>query len=253
MRGEVGDRWLRRFHPADPAAPRLVCFPHAGGAASAFFRLSAALGPSVAAHCVQYPGRQDRSREQPATELTALADDLAGLLMTRFGPQERLVLLGHSMGALVAFETARRMERAGRGPAALFVSAHRAPADSGTVTCELDDDSLTAELVRLSGTDPAMVADEALMELILPVLRADYMALAGYRHVPGPPLACPVTAVLGDDDPEVSPAQAELWARHTAAEFAMHVFPGNHFYFDPRPDALAALVRTTLTGVPNHA
>jgi surfactin synthase thioesterase subunit len=229
-----------------------VCFPHAGGAASAFFALSAALSPAIAVHCVQYPGRQDRSREDPATDLTALADAIAAQLLVRFGPAERPALLGHSMGSLIAYETARRMEHAGRGPSVLFVSAHRAPADSALTSAvnALDDASLASELARLSGTDPAVLADETLMELILPAMRADYTALAGYRHLPGPPLTCPVMALLGDADPEVSPSQAGLWADYTTSTFAMRVFPGNHFYFDPDPDALAAVVRTTLTGGP---
>ena len=238
--------WLRRFHPAGPGAPQVVCFPCAGGSAGAFFDLSAALSPEIEVLAVQYPGRQDRSRERPSTDLAELADEITDQLLARLGPAERPALFGHSMGSLVAFETALRLERAGRRPTVLFASSHRAPVDSGTGLDGLDDASITEELARLSGTDPEVLADEGLMELILPVLRADYTALARYRHVPGLLLACPVVAALGDADPEVSPEEAARWAEHTGAASSVRVFDGDHFYLKPRLHELADLVRTTV-------
>src|SRR4051794_9909349 len=116
--------WLRRFHPAPQAAARLVCLPHAGGSASYYHPLSAALSPAVEAVAVQYPGRQDRRSEPLVDDLLVLADRLADALADEPGP---LALFGHSMGAVLAFEVARRLEREGREIAALFVSGRRAP------------------------------------------------------------------------------------------------------------------------------
>lgn len=244
-------RWLRRYHPADPAAPRLLCFPHAGGAASAYFALSAALAPAIEVTAVQYPGRQDRGRENPIEGLTAVADDVARLLEDDGRPY---ALFGHSMGALIAFEAARRLERlGGRGPDALFASAHRDPGAALNVPTDLDDASLVALLDALSGTDDAIIRDEALLELVLPALRGDYRALGRYRYEPGPALRCPLIVALGDADPEVSPVEARRWARFTEASCAVHVFPGGHFYLQDRLPELAELVRSVCLSAHSRA
>src|SRR5688572_26153562 len=94
------DRWIRRFHPSPEAAARLVCFPHAGGAASFYFPMSEALSPAVEVLAVQYPGRQDRLAEAPLADINALADHItSGLSHLDDRP---LALFGHSMGSLVA-------------------------------------------------------------------------------------------------------------------------------------------------------
>ena len=90
------DRWIRRFHRASTDAPRLICFPHAGGAANYFFRLSAALQPDVQVLAVQYPGRQDRLDDPLVDDLTVLAEQIGGALPDTDGPT---AFLGHSMGA----------------------------------------------------------------------------------------------------------------------------------------------------------
>ncbi|MGW2126625.1 thioesterase II family protein, partial [Streptomyces sp. NPDC001758] len=55
-----------------------------------------------------------------------------------------LTLFGHSMGALVAFEVARRIERAGGRVDHLFVSGRRGPAtDRPEPSHPLDDEGTT--------------------------------------------------------------------------------------------------------------
>ncbi|WP_212735632.1 thioesterase II family protein, partial [Herbidospora galbida] len=120
------ETWLRRYHASPSATAELVCFPHAGGAAAYWYPLSALLAPGVETLAVQYPGRQDRHREPPVTDLHALADRLAEVLGE---PAARpRVFLGHSMGASLAYEVAARLEgREGAAPVRLILSGRRAP------------------------------------------------------------------------------------------------------------------------------
>ena len=119
------DLWLRRFHPAADAPVRLVCFPHAGGSASFYFPGSAALADGCDVSALQYPGRQDRRHEPNVDDIGVLADRIAPVLEPLF--DRPVVFFGHSMGAVLAFEVARRLEARGHEPALLFASGRRAP------------------------------------------------------------------------------------------------------------------------------
>ncbi|WP_406163762.1 MULTISPECIES: thioesterase II family protein [unclassified Streptomyces] len=117
--------WIRRFHPAPEKPIRLVCLPHAGGTASSFFRYSQVLAATADVLTIQYPGRQDRRHEPPLTTVSALVDRIHRALAPYH--DRPLFLFGHSMGGVLGFEVARRMEREGRPPSGLIVSGRRAP------------------------------------------------------------------------------------------------------------------------------
>jgi len=225
----IDDLWLRRFHPADDPALRLVCFPHAGGSATYYFQVSRVLAQHVEVMAVQYPGRQDRRTEACVDDIGVLADDLAERLSS--WTDRPIALFGHSMGSTLAYEVARRMERAGTAPLGLFASGGRAPSacrDEGIH--ERDDEGLVAAIAELSGTDSAVLGDEEFLRMVMPVLRSDYKAVETYRHLPGPELSCPVHVLVGGDDPVTTLDEAEAWRAHTTAEFELEVFPGGHFY-----------------------
>jgi surfactin synthase thioesterase subunit len=225
--------WVRRYHHAPRAAARLVCFPHAGGSASTYFPLSAALGSRVDVVAIQYPGRQDRRAEPFIDDIDVLAGRIHDALSEE--PDLPLTFFGHSMGAVLAFEVARLLERDGRELTRLFASGRRAPSSHRDETTHLlDDAGIIAELRTLSGTAAAVLDHKAMAGLFLPVLRADLRAVQTYRAGAGAALRCPVSALVGDDDPLTSMAEARMWSRHTTGHFDVLAFRGGHFYLDER-------------------
>ncbi|MER7732244.1 alpha/beta fold hydrolase [Streptomyces erythrochromogenes] len=239
--------WLRRFHPADDAPVRLFCFPHAGGAASYYFPMSRALSPDADVVPVQYPGRQDRRGERCVEDLMELADLVTRELLPWC--DRPVALFGHSLGASLAFEVALRLREAGKpDPVALFASGRRAPShhrENQTVHLA-PDERLLAEIRALSGTDPAVLADDELLRSVLPAIRGDYKAAETYRYRPGPALTCPITVLTGDADPAVTAEEAAGWADHTEGPFALHRFTGGHFYLGPHAAEVNDLVRRHL-------
>ncbi|MFJ4948511.1 thioesterase II family protein [Streptomyces sp. NPDC088760] len=234
--------WFRRFGTEESRAVRLICFPHAGGSAASYVPLLRCLSPRLDALAVQYPGRQDRRREQPAEDVAGLARQIAAAL--RPATDRPYALFGHSMGALVAFETAQVLRASGApAPLRLFLSGRGAPTGQPNPHDQLPDDAaILAAVRRLGGTSAAALADPDLLELALPVLRADYRALAAYRRPPGEPLDTPVTALTGDTDPVVAPAEVARWREFTRSGCEVRVFPGGHFYLDHCTDAVADVV-----------
>ncbi|MEV6771985.1 alpha/beta fold hydrolase [Nocardia sp. NPDC051030] len=238
--------WLRRFHPAPQAPVRLICFPHAGGSASYFFPVSRALTPGIEVQAVQYPGRQDRRTETPIGDVEQLADHIATAL--RPALDRPVALFGHSLGAMVEFEVARRLENDGHELLGVFASGRRAPdryRDESVHT--LPDSALIANMKELSGTDPRLLGDAEFLQSVLPALRADYHAAETYRCRDRAPLRCPIVTLTGDQDPMVSAAEAQGWAAHTAGEFQLHTFPGGHFYLDQHVPAVLGLIAEQLT------
>jgi pyochelin biosynthesis protein PchC len=238
--------WLRRYHPCADNAPRLVCFPHAGGSAVYYHQLSRTLAPEIEVLAVQYPGRHDRRREVFVDDLRELArrscDALAG------EPAGPYAFFGHSMGALIAYETALLVrERGWPMPERLFASARRGPATVRPAKV-YNRDSVLDELRKLGGTDPRFLNDPELLDTILPAAMNDYRAIQAYRWADRPPLPIPITALIGDADPQSTVAEAAAWGRHSIEPLDLRVFPGGHFYLDAHLPDVAGVISGALTG-----
>ncbi|MFJ3899920.1 MULTISPECIES: thioesterase II family protein [unclassified Streptomyces] len=247
MSSTTNNLWIRRFRPAPDAAERLICFPHAGGSASFYLPVANALSPGVDVAAIQYPGRQDRRHEPGPASVAELADQIV-VALAEWDDDRPLTFFGHSMGALVAFEVARRMERTGSGPVRLFASGRRAPS---RVRAEhvhtLDDDGVIKELRALAGTDAQVLQDEELLRMVLPAIRCDYRAVETYRCEPGAAVRCPVTVLTGDADPRTSLEEARAWSEHTAAGSDLRVFSGGHFFLSERPAEVLAVLHEHFT------
>ncbi|MBP2473455.1 surfactin synthase thioesterase subunit [Crossiella equi] len=236
--------WVRCYESRPQARLRLFCFPHAGGTASAYRLWPPLLPAGVEMLAVQYPGREERFSETLLTNMDDLVEELvAGIRAELDRP---FVFFGHSMGAAVAYETALALHRLGLpAPQRLVVSGKEAPehVEFGEVHLRTDD-GLVEQLVGLGGTGTAVLEHPELRELLLPIVRADYQLIETYRPSPGPVLSCPVTAFVGDEDPELTVDQARDWNKVTTGEFDLQVFSGDHFYLmDGRAQVVAALNR----------
>ena len=157
-------------------------------------------------------------------------------------------MFGHSLGAIVAFELARRLRSAGRPlPVHLFVAGSPAPdlrqrLDLG----ELPSAELWAKLRTLRGTPTGVLDSPELRELVEPMLRTDFVLSDRYAYREQSPLPCPITVLRGAADRGVSAAQAAGWARHTVGPCVIEVFDGDHFFIASARDRVIALVERTL-------
>ena len=230
---------------------RLFCLPFAGGGASTYRQWPAALPASIEVCPVQLPGREERYGEPAHTSVIgvsrALARELAPYLDKPFA------IFGHSMGALLAFETARALRHAGaRGPAALLASAYPAPQDAVTRTPihQLPDHAFIEEMRKMEGTPEAVLANAELMAFMLPVLRADFQACDTYVFAGEPPLDVPLTVYGGVDDREVDRAALDAWRDTTHGDFTLRLLPGGHFFVQTHRDLLLADIAGRLSALP---
>ena len=242
-------RWFRGVRAPD-AKIRLVCFPHAGGAASHFHDWATLTPPEIEVLAVQYPGRQDRLADPCPTSMAELADAITRALLHETADGLPLAFFGHSMGSSVAYEVASRLaDVPGRSLAHLIVSSRarpRTPQEEAPRPSPTDSEILT-HVRRLDPEGAAVYELPELRNMIMPALRADFRLLAAYRPARLHRLGIPVTACGGDRDPACTVEDLRSWSDVTAKGLDIEVFEGGHFYLGPRKEELLAFITTQLS------
>jgi len=170
--------------------------------------------------------------------------EIAGLItsdLLAMFKEKPFAFFGHSMGALISYEVARMLRwEHGLRPMALMVSGRRAPhlPDRRPPTYQLPEAEFIQELRRLNGTPKEVLESSELMEIMMPLLRADFEAVETYEYQPGPLLDCAISAFGGSEDPDVSQADVEAWGEHTSSEFKCKIMAGDHFFLVPQQQSL---------------
>ncbi|GHF37071.1 thioesterase [Kitasatospora xanthocidica] len=240
-------RWLP-WTKGTTGLPRVYCLPFAGGS-SHFFRTwtEPARRLDVEVVPVELPGHGTRLRDPLVTGMAAMVDALCEeVLREERGPY---AILGHSMGAKIAYAVAEELERrpGATPPARLFVSGSLpASAAEPKPLHGLPDAALTAELSAMGGTPPEILANAELMEFMLPVIRADLTLLEQWHAPAGSRISCPITAFAGQDDQVVRAELSAGWADHTSASFALRVHPGDHFFLREEMDVMLGRIAAEL-------
>ncbi|MFJ4096748.1 thioesterase II family protein [Kitasatospora sp. NPDC089913] len=221
----------------------LACLPFAGSGAGFFREWEKLEIPGVRLLPVQLPGREERFLDDPFAKVADAVAELTPRILADAGEGAELALFGHSLGAVLAYEIAGELERIGHpGLRHLFVSGSPGPQDGRAERATgLADEEFIAGVQRFAGYRHAAFDDPELVEVLLPILRADVELHENYRPTRTDPLSVPVTALRGEQDGLVSRAQAEQWAGTTTGPFSYRELPGGHMYLVDDPERLLRL------------
>ena len=236
--------WLSNSKTNPEASVRLFCFPYAGGGDAVFRSWQQSLPETIEVCPVQLPGRGSRIIEPPCTEINQLIR-LAGKALAAY-LDKPFAFFGHSMGALIGFELAHHLGREyGAQPVHLFVSGRCSPQTmSDPIDLKQFDSALPKVLRRYNGTPEEALENPELMELVLPVLRADLALCKSYVYTARPPFSFSINAFGGLDDHGIPRHCIESWREHTTGPFVLRMLPGGHFFLNTsRLPLLAAISR----------
>ena len=225
----------------------LICLHYAGGNAYSFNAFRPYLDGRLNMITPELPGRGLRYGEPLLTDVYAMANDVFSTIAHRL--EEPFAIYGHSMGAIVAYLLARRIEEEKLPPPVhLFCSGSRAP----SVPCQskyynLPRAEFIARLKELGGSPDEVLGNAEVMEFYIPIIRADFEAVETYQYQPGEKLNTPVTVLISKDD-RISYADAEAWQQETYQPVSVLNFPGDHFFIlDHAYDICRVIMRRLLT------
>lgn len=235
----------------EPERPiQLICLPHAGGGSAAYFRWRTLTPDWLAVTPIQLPGREARIHDPLYATLAELVQDVANAVAPL--TDQTYALLGNSMGAIVAFELARELRRRELPlPKMLIVAACRAPQlmkPPAKPLSELDDEQFVSEMNEQYGGIPEEISkNRELLQLLLPVLRADMAMLETYQYDDEEPLNLELLALGGNEDATVSVTDINAWRVQTNGRFSARMNSGGHFFFtDASAQTPPAALKTTL-------
>lgn len=230
-------------------AQRLYCFPYAGAGHTIFQPWRALLADDIELALIKLPGRGARFGEPHSRSLVELAECLAAEVARASAEGEEFALFGHSMGALLAFETTRALHKLGLPPTRLLVSGRTAPVAHGwrERLSDLPDAAFLEVIRSMNGLPQALIDNAEWLDLFLPIIRADFALCEDYRYRPGQPLTCPIDVLAGRDDASVPLPLLDGWAGETRASCQTRLFAGGHFFLFEQQTALLALLEHCLS------
>jgi medium-chain acyl-[acyl-carrier-protein] hydrolase len=225
------ENWIVRSTPVLKPSLRLFCFPCAGAGASSFNAWPSQLQPDVDICAVQLPGRETRYTEDSFEELSPIIDGLIEAIKPWCDLP--IAFFGHCLGALIAFELARQLSAPGRqGLLQLFVAGCRAPQcpPLEAPIHGLPDHHFLARLRELNQMPEAILQDPELLNLFMPVLRADFSVWESYVYAAAEPLDCSISAFGGADEKKLTQEALQQWSVQTRGPFVARRLPGDHFF-----------------------
>lgn len=244
------DPWVTYIKPRTDPKIRLFCFPYAGGGASIFYSWPNFLPPEIEVCGIQLPGRESRIREPLMTQLMPIVEQIGRALMHHL--DRPFAFFGHSMGALLGFEVARYLSKQQAPcPVHLFFSAHTAPhvLQRTSSIYELPEKDFLKALYTIGGTPKEVLDNKELMDIMLPILRADFTICETYTYIEDEPLNSSVTVFGGIGDKMVSYEDLVAWRKQTSGNFNIHMLPGNHFFLCSSQTMLLSLLQFNLQEV----
>ncbi|MCU7490601.1 MAG: thioesterase II family protein [Bacteroidota bacterium] len=235
------------FNGKNLADKRLICFPYAGGSSHIFRRWHEALHQHVEVVAVELPGRGRRYTERLYSKLPELVEDLKEKILPYL--DKPYYFFGHSMGALIAFEMTQALRKSYLPePDHIFVSAHPAPNFHKREPSmhNLPEDKFITKLKEMNGMPGEVLKNRELMELMMPILRADFSVCETYTYKPVPKTDCPITVFGGLADDGISLEELEGWAEMTNSSFELNLLPGDHFYITKSEEMLLKILSEKL-------
>lgn len=212
---------------------RLIFFPYAGGSGEVYTPWFKHFLGGIECLYTQLPGRGARFHEKAFDQLNPLVDSILPEILELADCS--MSFFGHSMGALIAFEVAHRLERDyNMIPDTLFLSGHRSPSlqHNRKFLHDLPEEELMSHLQNMGGIDYSQNMSLDLIRPFLPTLRSDFKLCETYQYTFRTPLNSKLVILWGKNDPLVQREKIHFWKREASGTVEFFSYEGDHFYIN---------------------
>lgn len=100
------------------------------------------------------------------------------------------------------------------------------------------------ELRKLNDTPEETLANNELMDILMPVLRADFKIANTYLSQKFD-MPFPILVLHGEDDLEIFDDAISAWEQLSSVSCEIEILPGDHFFIDKFPDSVIKHVQIT--------
>jgi len=211
--------------------------PFAGGSFYSYRDFRKYLPEHIAVTATDPPGHGRRMREPLLTDIHDMTEDIFRSIKDSLN--EPCAIFGHSMGSLLGYLLCKKISDAGKyAPLHLFVSGRYAPSVESREKDlhKLPRNEFIRKIKTYGGLPKEVAESEELMDLFVPIIKADFQAVSEYRYEPSEPLDIPLTVMIGEEE-DTSYEEALRWQEMTARKISVRQFSGGHFFiFDHLPE-----------------
>jgi medium-chain acyl-[acyl-carrier-protein] hydrolase len=228
---------------------KLFCLPYAGGSAMIYHRWKRSLHGTIQLCPIELTGRGKRFTEPYYDSLLAAVEDVYELVKPELnrGPY---AFFGHSMGSLLAYELARKIETLPHPkPLHLFLSGGNPPhlKNNEKIYHTMPEEEFKVEILKMGGTPREVFEHKELLEIFIPLLRADYKIIETYEFQPDHPVFdYGITGFYGKADEEATGDKMREWQQYTKTQFWLHEYEGGHFFIHDYMDEIIQIINNTM-------
>lgn len=239
--------WLPRWGSRPEAKIRIYCLSYAGGGASIYYTWNNFFSTNVEICPVQLPGREERLNESPIKDFETLIAVLLPMVAKTI--DRPYAIYGHSLGACLGYELARRLlVQYHLPPVCYFGGAHRSPCVPYYYSSVkfMSDEEMLKMVSRFNGLPPAFFESQEIIDLMVPLLRSDLLLCESYQHQPGSSLDSDMVIFWGKFDSNISHEKLSAWPKHSNRNVQMIALDGDHFFIKTHKLDVLEKIRTTL-------
>lgn len=212
---------------------KLICLPHAGGMTSSYWQWTGYISEDIELVPMELAGRGIRFKDPFYADMREAIEDLYQKL-TKEVRNDDYVIFGHSMGSTLAYELALKIERAKFFLPKHIIFSGKEPICSKVETGGFDignDNAILDELTRMGGMPQKLLENKEIMQMFLPIIKADLHMLNEYACKSLIPLEVPISIFYGMQDEYVAEGKIMLgWKVYSTISCDFYQFNGRHFY-----------------------
>ncbi|KEK25305.1 thioesterase II family protein [Bacillus gaemokensis] len=228
----------------------LFCFPFAGGSSTYYLKWANDINDSIDLHLIELAGRGRRINEPLYNNVNEIVVDIYEQINEELS-EKPYAFFGHSMGSLIAYELTRYIHQKQNSlPTHVFFSGSNPPHKRlKSFVHQLTDEKLKQKMMLLEGTPKEVLECEELMELILPIFKADFKVTEEYRcdlQREYLKLSCPITVLNGTQDAMIDFHDIGEWSKFTTEDCNFRQFVGGHFFINEHMRDVVEIINATM-------